>query len=177
MEKVLFSEEQRFTQKWLWLLIIGATLISVVPTIVGIYSQEILKKPWGNNPANTLALLLILFFEIFLMGGIILLFIKMRLKVEIKTDSLWFSLPPLARKWRCIKNEEIERFEVRKYRPVGEYGGWGIKGNNRNKAYNISGNVGLQLYLKNGRKILFGTQEGQSIEYAMKKMMNVERLN
>ncbi len=176
MEKVIFSEEQRFTQRWLWLLIIGATLITVVPTIVGIYSQEILKKPWGNNPAETGILFIILFFELIIMGGIILLIYKIRLKVEIKTDSLWFSFPPLARKWRCIKKEEINRFEVRKYRPVGEYGGWGIKGSNRNKAYNISGNVGLQLYLKNGRRVLFGTQEGQAIEYAMKKMMNSERL-
>jgi len=177
MEKVLFSEEQLFTQKWLWLLLIGATLVSIVPTVFGIYSQEILKVPWGNNPAEKGVLYLILLFELVIMGGIILLIYKIRLKVEIKTDSLRFSFPPLARKWRCIKKEEIDRFEVRKYRPFGEYGGWGIKGNNKNKAYNISGNVGLQLHLKNGRKILFGTQEGQAIEYAMKKMMNVERLN
>jgi hypothetical protein len=71
---------------------------------------------------------------------------------------------------------EIESFEVRTYRPVTEYGGWGIKGSSRNKAYNISGNVGLQLKLKNGRRVLFGTQESQAVEYAMRKMMNSERL-
>ena len=176
MERVLFTEEQRFTQKWLWVLLIGATLISIVPTIIGIYSQEILKKPWGNNPAETGILYLILLFELVIMGGIILLIYKIRLKVEIKTESLWFSFPPLARKWKCIKKEEIARFETRTYRPVAEYGGWGIKGSNKNKAYNISGNVGLQLYLKNGRKILFGTQEGPAMEYAMRKMMDSERL-
>jgi hypothetical protein len=177
VEKVLFSEEQRFTQKWLWLLIIGATLISIVPTLMGIYFQEVLEKPWGNNPADTLVLVLILFFELFLMGGIILLFIYMRLKVEIRTDGLWYCFPPLARKWKCIKKEEIAGFEVRNYRPVSEYGGWGIKGNSRNKAYNVSGTTGLQLHLKNGRKVLFGTLENRAIEFAMKKMMNVERLN
>ena len=144
---------------------------------MGIYSQEVLQKPWGNNPTDTLGLLLILFFELFLMGGIIFLFIKMRLKVEIKTDGLWYCFPPLARKWKCIKKEEIAGFEVRNYRPVSEYGGWGIKGSSKNKAYNVSGTTGLQLYLKNGRKVLFGTQESQAIEFAIKKMMNVERLN
>jgi hypothetical protein len=176
MEKVLFSEEQRFTQKWLWLIIIGATLISIVPTIFGIYSQEILKKPWGDNPTDTLGLLLILLFKIILMGGLILLFIKMRLKVEIRSDSLWFRFPPLVRKWKCITKEEIESFEVRTYRPVYEYGGWGIKGSTKDKVYNISGNVGLQLKLKNGRRVLFGTQESQAVEYAMRKMMNGERM-
>jgi len=176
VEKILFTEEQRFTQRWLWLLLIGSTLIAVIPTIFGIYSQEILGEPWGNNPTNTGTLYLILFFELVVMGGIILLIYKIRLKVEIKTDGLWFSFPPLLRKWRCIKREEIESFEVRTYRPVAEYGGWGIKGSSRNKAYNISGNVGLQLLLKNGRKVLFGTQESQAVEYAMRKMMNSERL-
>jgi hypothetical protein len=177
VEKVLFTEEQRFTQKWLWLIIIGATLIALVPTIYGIYSQEILGEPWGNNPTDTRSLYIILFFELILMGGIILLIYKMRLKVEIKSDGFWFSFPPLARKWRFIKKEEIAGFEVRKYSPVKEYGGWGIRGSRRNRAYNISGNVGVQLLLKNGRKVLFGTQESQAIEYAMKKMMNSERLN
>jgi hypothetical protein len=135
-----------------------------------------LKIPWGNNPAETGILYLILLFELVIMVGIILLIYKMRLKVEIKTDGIWFSYPPLIRKWRCIKKEEIESFKVRTYRPVAEYGGWGIKGSSRNKAYNISGNVGLQLYLKDDRKILFGTRESQAIEYAMKKMMNSERL-
>lgn len=175
MEKVLFSEEQRFTQKWIWLLIIGATLISVVPTIYGIFSQEITGKPWGNNPAETEVLILILLVEIIIMGGLIILFIKMRLKIEIKQDGLWFSYPPFMRKIQQIKKEEIEKFEVRTYNPVTEYGGWGLKGSSKNKAYNVSGNTGLQVYLRNGKRILFGTQHGHAIENAMKKMMNVER--
>lgn len=176
MEKVLFFEEQRFTQRWIWILITGATLISVIPTIYGIFTQEISGKPWGNKPAETSVLILILFAEIVIMGGIILLFLKMRLKVEIKPDGLRFSYPPLLRKTQLIKREEIDRFEVRTYKPVFEYGGWGMKGTTRNKAYNVAGNSGLQLYLKNGKKVLFGTQQNQAIEYAMKKMMNTERL-
>ena len=176
MEKILFSEEQRFTQKWIWILIIVATLISVGPTIYGIFSQEISGKPWGNNPTETSVLMVILFIETVIMGGIIVLLLKMRLKLEIRLDGLWFSYPPLLRKIQHIRKDEIVRFEVRKYNPVFEYGGWGMKGSTKNKAYNVSGNSGLQLYLKNGKRILFGTKQSHSIEYAMKKMMNVERL-
>lgn len=176
MEKVLFTEEQRFTQKWIWFLIIGATLISVGPTLYGIFSQEITGKPWGNNLTETSILLLILFFELVVMGTITILFYKIRFKVEINQDGLWFSYPPLLRKIHQIKKEEIERFEVRTYNPVLDYGGWGIKGSSKNKAYNVSGNTGLQLYMKNGSKILFGTQQSGAIEYAMNKMMNRERL-
>ena len=110
------------------------------------------------------------------MIGLFLLFFKLRQQVEIKDNSLRFRFPPLASKWRMISKEEIERFEVRTYCPVSEYGGWGIKGGTWNKAYNVRGSIGLQLYLKNGRKVLFGTQKSQAIKYAMEKMMNGERL-
>jgi hypothetical protein len=176
MGKVLFSEEQRFTQMWIWILIIGATLISVIPTIFGIFSQETTGKPWGNNPVETSVLIMILFVELVIMGGIIILLLKMRFKLEIKHDGIWFYYPPFLRKIQQIKKEDIERFEVRKYSPVSEYGGWGIKGSRKNKAYNVSGNTGLQLYLKNGKRILLGTQQSHAIEYAMKRMMNIERL-
>jgi hypothetical protein len=53
----------------------------------------------------------------------------------------------------------IEKYEVITYDPILDYGGWGIKYNRHGKAYNVSGNKGLQLYLKNGKRILIGTQK------------------
>lgn len=151
-------------------------MISTVPFMIGVYTQEVLEKPWGNNPASTVTLVIILSFVLILMIGLFLLFFKMRLQIEIRDGGLRFRYPPLASNWKMISKEEIERFEVRTYRPVAEYGGWGIKGSSRKRAYNVSGNVGLELVLKNGRKVLFGTQKSQAIKYAMEKMMNGERL-
>jgi hypothetical protein len=39
------------------------------------------------------------------------------------------------------------------------------------RAYNISGNIGLQLYLNNNKKVLFGTQRQQAILHAMDTVM------
>lgn len=176
MEKVLFKEEQSFNQWWVWLILISATLISIVPFMIGIYTQEILGESWGNNPASTATLVIILSFALVLMIGLIMLFFKLRLQVEIKESGLKFRFPPLASKWKMISKEEIESFEVRSYRPVSEYGGWGIKGTMKNRAYNVSGNNGMQFKLKDGRKILFGTQKSHAFKHAMEKMMNGERL-
>ncbi len=41
-------------------------------------------------------------------------------------------------------------------------------------AYTIAGNIGLQLYMADGKKFLLGKQNKQAIEYAMKKMMKGE---
>jgi hypothetical protein len=43
-------------------------------------------------------------------------------------------------------------------------------------AYTISGNKGLQLYLKNGREVLLGTERPEAIAKAMKRMFE-ENLN
>jgi len=66
---------------------------------------------------------------------------------------------------------------MRTFRAKREYGGYGIKWRRRSgRALIISGNTGLQLYFKNGKKLLIGTQQKQGIEYAMKKFMQIEKI-
>ena len=70
---------------------------------------------------------------------------------------------------------EIEKFEVRTFNAVREYGGYGLKRRRKyGQSYTISGNVGLQLYFRNGKKLLIGTQKKQAIKYAMEKLMREE---
>ena len=76
-------------------------------------------------------------------------------------------------KERIISRESVKAFGIRQYKPLKEYGGWGIKyGMGRvGKAYNVKGNIGMQLELKNGQKVLFGTQRADAFQRAMEKMM------
>jgi len=39
------------------------------------------------------------------------------------------------------------------------------------KAYNVRGNIGLQLYLQDGKKVLIGTQRGDAFLRAINKLM------
>jgi len=38
----------------------------------------------------------------------------------------------------------------------------------------VVGRIGLQLYMKNGKRFLIGIQKQQALEHAMKKMMEKE---
>ena len=177
MEKIFFREVQKFGQWWLWILILGASASVIIPYSLGMYSQIVLGKPWGDKPMSDTSLLLTSFFAISIMVALILLFIFMKLITEIRSDGIWYRFPPILWKWRCIRKEEIEHFEVRRYNAIAEYGGYGIRwgfGRRTGKALNVSGNTGLQLYLYNGKKILFGTQKKQAIEYAMNKLTENE---
>lgn len=62
---------------------------------------------------------------------------------------------------------EIAHFEARTYSPLREYGGWGIRGFGSNRAYNVSGNHGVELVLKDGRKVLIGSQRADDLALAI----------
>jgi hypothetical protein len=69
---------------------------------------------------------------------------------------------------RQITFADIEGFEARSYQPVKEYGGWGIKGWSLNRrAYNVSGNQGVELTLRDGHQIMIGSQRSQELASAI----------
>jgi hypothetical protein len=120
------------------------------------------------------------FSRLILYGGVAVLFIVAvfivlilsKLKTKITYDGIFITFPPLKRKSYRIEVQEIERYEIRKYRAKREYGGHGFRSRpTSGQAYTISGNVGLQLYFKNGKKLLIGTQKRQAIEFAICKIM------
>ena len=73
--KTEFKEEQKFTQWWLWLILIP---IGILP-IFGIYKQLILGEQFGDKPMSDLGLIIFSVFIFSLIG----LFLKMKLKTSI----------------------------------------------------------------------------------------------
>jgi len=175
---VYFSEVQPFTgspMKWIFPLVF---LVSVGPLAYGLYQQLVLGNPWGDNPSSDTVLLFIFVFVFGLMTLLGMVFFKSRLEVTIDAGGIHYRFPVLIRKWRTIKKESIARYEVRKYSPLWEYGGWGYRSMRSRRrrrngiAYNVSGKIGLQLYFVNGTKMLIGTRRPAAVERAMKKLMD-----
>lgn len=168
MNKVLFKETQQFRQWWWIVLVLGSTVPAMVTTIYALYQQTVRGIQVGDSPAPNAVLIVLPLF----MGIMIWVFFLMKLEVWIDQDGIHYRFYPLISKNKIISKEEIQRYEIRKYSPLLDYGGWGIKKRFKwGRAYNVSGNIGLQLYLKTGRKVLFGTQRSQAILYAMDEMM------
>lgn len=170
MNKVLFKEEQQFRQWWWIVLILCATIPAMVMTIYALYQQTVRGIQVGDSPAPNGVLIVVLIFLSIMLWG----YFKLKLEVWIDQNGIHYRFFPLIRKNRLISKAEIERFEIRKYNPIIDYGGWGVRrgfGRKWQKAYNVSGNIGLQLYLTNGKKVLFGTQRSQAIMYAMDEIM------
>ncbi len=159
MYKVFYEEEQKFNNKAIWLLLSG---LSIVFFYI-LFEQLFLDKTIGTNRAPNSFLI---FMGLIPLAGIFL-FSKTKLKTRIDTDGIHFQYFPFHKTERHLKWDEISEFYVRKYNPIMEYGGWGIRivFSKRNIAYNVSGNRGLQIVLTNNRKILLGTQNHEHLQY------------
>ncbi|HET6897964.1 MAG TPA: hypothetical protein VFK70_06445 [Vicinamibacteria bacterium] len=68
---------------------------------------------------------------------------------------------------RTIAPARIARWEARTYRPIREYGGWGLRFGPRGRAYNVSGDRGVELTLDNGKRVLIGSQRSDDLAAAI----------
>ncbi len=166
-----FKEEQRFSQWWLKLVMYLSVLVALGPLYYGTIVQLSTGLPWGDKPASNTSLLLIDLFVTLLMAGSLWLVFGTKMITVIKSDGIHVRFKPFLRKEKLITPNLIERFEVMKYSPVTDYGGWGVKTGRKGKVLNVSGNIGLLLIFKNGKKLMIGTQRPDAIKRAMNKMM------
>ena len=156
----LFRETQYFRQLWLWALVLFISLIS----LYGAFQQLILGKPFGNNPSpdSVMVVLAVIF------GIILPLFMyKTNLTTEVRENGLYFRYFPFHLSFHRIANEEIRGFEACTYNPIRDYGGWGIRFGKKGKAYNVSGNRGVQLELSKGKPVLLGSQRPEELVEAL----------
>ena len=157
-----FEETQRFNQPWLWIVIVGVSLLVIVQVPISLIYAA------GEDPLPTSSILAIIFSLVFAVG-LNALFIYSRLITRIDKNGVGITFKPFFNKEKIIRWAEVEKVFVRKYKPLWEYGGWGIRNRWNSKAYNTSGNIGLQLILKTGKKVLIGTQESEEMESFLKK--------
>ena len=104
-------------------------------------------------------------------------FLKMKLEVKLTDEGIVYRFFPIILKEKMVKRDIIESYEIRKYKPILDYGGYGVnvRLNKWGKAFNMKGNIGMQLYLKDGKKVLFGTQRADAFMYAMDKMLSKQK--
>lgn len=156
-----FREVQRFRQPWLWLLLLAIAGIHWYIVV----RQVVMGEPVGDNPAsNGVVVLLWLLFGIGFQAG----FWWLALVTEVRVEGLRVGFPPLSR--RLIPWREIRDARAVTYHPVREFGGWGYRwGYRGRRAYNVSGNRGVELTLANGKQIVIGSRRPDELAAAINR--------
>ena len=146
--QALFEEKQKFNQWWLWAILLIFPLLSVIP--------------FDDNGLNI--------YYVIIGISIPLIFYLFELRTFVTSEGLSFQFFPFHFKKHLVKIEDIEKCKAMEYSPLKEYGGWGIRYGFKGKAYNVSGNLGVKVHLKNGRNIMFGSQRHNEFAKALKKI-------
>jgi len=161
---LIFDEEQQFRQTWVWVLIASLMVIVWSSAI----QQIIFNSPIGNKPVTDSVIIILwvifgVFFPIF--------FYKLKLTTEVRKKGIYIRFFPLQLTYKRIAIENLKKYEIRTYNPILEYGGWGIRHGPKGKAYNVSGNLGIQLEFKNGKHLLIGSQKPEEFYRGIKRCL------
>lgn len=150
-----FREEQRFDQ---WIRVM--TFLSAILVWTISIRRLVDEQRVGNGPMPDGALVLLL-----LVLGIAIpaLFAYARLKTEVRNDGLYVQFYPFHRTYRHFPFERIKTCTAQTYRPIRDYGGWGIRYGPKGSAYNISGNRGIMLKFTDGNELMIGSQRADEL--------------
>jgi len=162
--EILFKESQRFKQWWLWLILLGFNILF----LFGVFKQVIEEQWFGDNPMSNEGLITARVLTII----ITILFVNYRLDTKIKTDGIYVRFFPFHIKFKHYTWDKLTKSFVRQYSPLMEYGGWGLRlglfGNG--KAFNVSGDKGLQLEFTDNKKLLIGTNRPEELTETLIKI-------
>jgi len=139
-----FREEQRF--EWFW------TAMFCVPALIvgyGLVRQVVLKQPFISDALLWPAFAVVVVVAVWFLG--------LKLESEVRDDGLFIRFVWL---WpeRSIPWDQIRSVETRTYRPIRDFGGYGVRWAARGIVYHARGNRGVRLVLASGERVLIGSQ-------------------
>lgn len=142
------------------LLIAGAVWVVIIVEAAG--------YRLGDRP---MPLGLMIFLGLVIGVGLPLFMVMVRQHNRVTRDLVTARLFPL---WTFrIPIEQIASAEARRYQPIREYTGWGIRYTPwAGWAVNIAGKRGVQLALESGRKFLIGSDRAEELEAAIREAVS-----
>lgn len=154
-----FFLEKQFV-KWWWLIMF---ILAIIVIVIGTAFYTTLNTEEDTAVVVSLISILIAAPVVFA-----LLYLSLETRIDEKGILTYFR--PFGFTRRFFPWEEVRKCYVRKYDPVVEYGGWGLRGvGQKSKAYNIWGNQGIQIITRDDRDFLIGTQEPDAAQNIITK--------
>ena len=149
----VFVEEQFVKRWWLFMFILAIILV-----IIG-------TAYYATRTAEEETAIVISVVSIIITLAIIVPLLRLRLNTRIDEKGILTYFRPFHFTRKFLPWEDINECFIRKYSPMEEFGGWGLRGLGRNwKAYNVEGNYGIQIRTFKGKKVLIGTLKPKEAE-------------
>ncbi|MDE2678587.1 MAG: hypothetical protein OXI76_11835 [Gemmatimonadota bacterium] len=164
--------EQTWAPLWAIALVWGACLAGVIGTITPVMRMVEITGRSGDGMSQSAVLALVgISVALLLVLSLTVAFI--RLDVEVRADHIFIAFGPVHLIRKRIRFSEIESVRGLTYRPLVEFGGWGIRPRPRRTAWTIRGNQAVAVTLKSGRQIYVGSEYPQRLAGAIQTAMRV----
>lgn len=148
--------ERTWAPAWVLILIWGACLVGMASMVYGAYTRAVLGRPFGSDSGPTW--LLVAGPALFLLIPILITLLGSRLDVEVWQDRLVVAFGPVGLIRRSIDYGEILAIEAVTYRPIRDFGGWGIRFRPGRTAWTVRGNKAVRLRLDSGKDFYLGSR-------------------
>lgn len=167
-EPTHFTETQKFTQWWLWLIILapiilmGLRIVYVVTVLFGGYTPD----ESGNVSISWISGRITIFQFVFLIIYLFtILFLALsKLKVVVTNNEIRISHLLFFKK--VIHLSDVIDHRITHY----DFVGFGIRKTKKyGTVYNVKGKEGLEISLNNGHKYLIGSQKAEQFSKSLSK--------
>lgn len=144
-----YKESQSFLTKWLIVLF----LVFFCIEFYDLYTEYSIVK--SINIGVSFWIILI----------VIIAFVLMRLQTNIDHEGISIRFIPFVIRKKILWTE-IEEVYLTEY-TLSDFGGWGYRVGSKGTAYTTKGKYGVQLVLKNGKRLLIGTQNPEDVKQVL----------
>lgn len=153
----MFHETQRFDQWWLRLLCAGINGLFAFAVLRHLGQEEPMDAPSMPNGVLIAAWLSV--------GVFTLLFVRTQLITRVDATGVHVRFAPWQRTGRHIPWTQVQACRVRRYRPLIDFGGWGLRrtSGGRIEAYTVRGDLALELDLGDHKRLLIGTARPEQL--------------
>lgn len=146
---------------WVHLVVLGATGGALLGPVLEGSTRDLEPVGWGWMVVGTVLLIGLIY--VFL-GG---------LTVVVEPDRIRVGL---GRGWpirTTIELDEIVELESVEYKPLRDFGGWGLRGSRRRRIWSARGKRAVRLLLTDGRTVFIGSDEPRTLENRIRQAMAV----
>ena len=159
--------EQTWAPLWVMALMWGAFLVAIIRTGSAVFrAGSPADGQFSSEIAPVVAILGLVFLLLLAVNAVFT-----RLDVEVLDDHILIAFGPVHLVRKHIHFSEIEAVRSLTYRPLIEFGGWGIKWRPGRTAWTIRGCQAVAVTLKSGRQIYVGSEHPQRLAGAIQAAM------
>ncbi len=128
-------------QKWLWAILIIIQILLIYKFTIDYIEKSIFQ-----------------IIPLIIVTATCVFIYLIKLKYTISNENIIISFFPFLSNSKIIEYSDIKKISIINYKPLIDYGGWGLRYASNKSAYTIKGNKGIYIEMNNGKNLLIGTQ-------------------